>query len=88
MTKQILRTQVQNMEKKKLLSDVEMRETMGVGRAEDDIEKLNEESYEIVVIYTWQLNKKKIALMLQRKMCVSRKMCCLLATKKSWAIER
>ena len=75
MTKQILRTQVQNMEKKKLLSDVEMRETVGVGRAEDDIEKLNEESYEIVVIYTWQLNKKKIALMLQRKMCVSRKMC-------------
>ena len=50
MTKQILRTQVQNMEKKKLLSDVEMRETVGVGRAEDDIEKLNEESYEIVVI--------------------------------------
>ena len=75
MTKQILRTQVQNMEKKKLLSDVEMRETVGVGRAEDDIEKLNEESYEIVVIYTWQLDKKKIALMLQRKMCVSRKMC-------------
>ena len=57
------------MEKKKLLSDVEMRETVGVGRAEDDIEKLNEESYEIVVIYTWQLDKKKIALMLQRKMC-------------------
>ena len=75
MTKQILRTQVQNMEKKKLLSDVEMRETVGVGRAEDDIEKFNEESYEIVVIYTWQLDKKKIALMLQRKMCVSRKMC-------------
>ena len=69
MTKQILGTQVQNMEKKKLLSDVEMRETVGVGRAEDDIEKLNEESYEIVVIYTWQLDKKKIALMLQRKMC-------------------
>ena len=54
------------MEKKKLLSDVEMRETVGVGRAEDDIEKLNEESYEIVVIYRWQLNKNKIALTLQR----------------------
>ena len=57
---------MQNMEKKKLLSDVEMRETVGVGRAEDDIEKLNEESYEIVVIYRWQWNKNKIALTLQR----------------------
>ena len=54
------------MEKKKLLSDVEMGETVGVGRAEDDMEKLNEERYEIVVIYRWQLNKNKIALTLQR----------------------
>ena len=54
------------MEKKKLLSDVEMGETVGVGRAEDDMEKLNEERYEIVVIYRWQLSKNKIALTLQR----------------------
>ena len=54
------------MEKKNLLSDVEMGETVGVGRAEDDMEKLNEERYEIVVIYRWQLNKNKIALTLQR----------------------
>ena len=54
------------MEKKKLLSDVEMGETVGVGRAEDDMEKLNEERYEIVVIYRWQLIKNKIALTLQR----------------------
>ena len=54
------------MEKKKLLSDVEMGETVGVGGAEDDMEKLNEERYEIVVIYRWQLNKNKIALTLQR----------------------
>ena len=47
MAKQILRTQVQNMEKKKLLSDVEIGETVGVRRAEDDIEKLNEESDEV-----------------------------------------
>ena len=66
MAKQILRTQVQNMEKKKLLFDVEIGETVGVRRAEDDIEKLNEESYEIVVIYRWQLNKNKIGLTLQR----------------------
>ena len=49
-----------------MLSDVEMGETVGVGRAEDDMEKLNEERYEIVVIYRWQLNKNKIALTLQR----------------------
>ena len=47
MAKQILRTQVQNMEKKKLLSDVEIGETVGVRRGEDDIEKLNEESDEV-----------------------------------------
>ena len=34
MTKQKLRTQVQNIEKKKLLSDVEIGEMVGAGRAE------------------------------------------------------
>ena len=32
MTKQILRTQVQNIEKKNLLSDVEIEEIVGAGR--------------------------------------------------------
>ena len=43
MTKQRLRAQVQNIEKKKLLSDVEIEEFVGLGRADDDIEALNEE---------------------------------------------
>ena len=47
MTKQRLRTQVQNIEKKKLLSDVEIGEIVGAGRAEDDVEALNEESDEV-----------------------------------------
>ena len=44
MTKQRLRTQVQNIEKKELLSDVEIGKIVGAGRAEDDVEALNEES--------------------------------------------
>ena len=47
MSKQRLRTQVQNIEKKKLLSDVEIAEIVGAGRAEDDVEALNEESEEV-----------------------------------------
>ena len=47
MTKQRSRTQVQNIEKKKLLSDVEIGEVVGAGRAEDDLEALNEESDEV-----------------------------------------
>ena len=42
-----LRTQVQNIGKKKLLSDVEIGEIIGVGRAEDDVEALNEEIDEV-----------------------------------------
>ena len=45
--KQILRTKLQNIEKKKLLSDVEIREIVGAGRAEVDVEVLNEESDEV-----------------------------------------
>ena len=41
MTKQRLRTQVQENEKKKLLSLVEIGEMVGEGRAEDDVEALN-----------------------------------------------
>ena len=44
MTKQRLRTQVQNIEKKKFLSDVKIGQIAWAGRAEDDVEALNEES--------------------------------------------
>ena len=47
MTKQSLKTQVQNIEKKKLLSDVEIREIVGTGTTEDDVEALNEKSDEV-----------------------------------------
>ena len=49
MTRQRLRTQVQNIEKTKLLSDVEIGEIVGAGKAEDDLEALNEESDEVDV---------------------------------------
>ena len=45
-TKQRLRTQVQDIEKKKLLPDGEIGEIVEAGRAEDDVEALNEESDE------------------------------------------
>ena len=47
MAKKRLRTQVQNIEKKKLLSDVEIGEIAGAGSAEDDVEALNKESDEV-----------------------------------------
>ena len=47
MSEQRLRTQVQNIEKKKLLSDVEIEEIVVAGRAEDDIEVVNEGSDEV-----------------------------------------
>ena len=47
MSKQRLRTQVQNIGKKKLLSDVEIGEIVGAGRPEDDADALNEESDEV-----------------------------------------
>ena len=47
MSKQRLRTQVQNIEEKKLLSDVEIRKIRGEGKAEDNVEALNEESDEV-----------------------------------------
>ena len=43
-SKQRLRSKVQNIEKKKLLSDVEIGKIVGAGRAEDDVDALNEES--------------------------------------------
>ena len=47
MPKQRLRTQIENIEKKKLLSDVKIGKIVGVGRAEDDVEALNEEIDEV-----------------------------------------
>ena len=47
MTKQRLRTKMQSIEKKKLLSDVEIGEIVGAGRAENDVVVLNEESDEV-----------------------------------------
>ena len=47
MSKQRLRTQVQNIEEKKLLSDVEIGKIRGAGKAEDNVEALNEESDEV-----------------------------------------
>ena len=38
---------MQNIEKKKLLSDVEIGEIVEAGRAEDDVEALNEENDEV-----------------------------------------
>ena len=46
-TEQRLRTQVQDIEKKKLLSDGEIGEIVEAGRAEDDVKALNEESDEV-----------------------------------------
>ena len=47
MSNQRLRTQVQNIEKKGLLSDVEIGKIVGADRKEDDVEPLNEESDEV-----------------------------------------
>ena len=38
---------MQNIKKKKLWSDVEIGEIVGAGRAEDDVEALNEDSDEV-----------------------------------------
>ena len=46
-TKERLRTQVQNIEKKKLLSNVEVGEIVGTGTTEDDVEALNENNDEV-----------------------------------------
>ena len=59
MTKQRLRTKVQNIEKKK----------SQVGRAEVDVEALNEESDAVDGDQRQQLKKNKIAQMLQRFVC-------------------
>ena len=46
MTKQRVRVQVQNIKKQKLLSNMEIEEIVGAGKAEDDVEALNKEGDE------------------------------------------
>ena len=74
MTKQRLRTHVQNIEKKKLLSDVKIGEIVGVGRAEDDAEALNEEINEtdgdLQVVIEEEQNRVDVA-----EVCVSVERC-------------
>ena len=60
MTKQRFRTQLQNIEKKKLLSNVEIGEIVGAGRAEDNVESLKEESIEVDGDLEVALKKNKI----------------------------
>ena len=47
MTKQILRTQLRNIEKKRFLSNVEIGQILGTGRAENNVETFNEEGDEV-----------------------------------------
>ena len=46
-SREILRTQVQNIENKNLLSDLQIAEIVDPGMAEDDVEALNEENDEV-----------------------------------------
>ena len=47
LTEQRLKTQVQNIEKKKLLSDIEIGEIVGTGTKEHDVDALNEKNDEV-----------------------------------------
>ena len=89
MAKQILRTEVQNMEKKKLLSDVEIGETVGVRRGEDDIEKLNEESDEVhgdlEVSIEQEENRVDVA---EKNVCQEKNVLMFVGKEKNLAIER
>ena len=46
-SREILRTQVQNIENKNLLSDLQIAEIVDAGMAEDDVEALNKENDEV-----------------------------------------
>ena len=46
-SREILRTQVQNIENKNLLSDLQKAEIVDAGMAEDDVEALNKENDEV-----------------------------------------
>ena len=75
MTRQRLRTQVQNIEKTKLLSDVEIGETVGAGKAEDDLEALNEESDEVDVNLEEAIEEEQNRVDVAEGLYVWRKMC-------------
>ena len=46
-SREILRTQVRNIENKNLLSDLQIAEIVDAGMAEDDVEALNKENDEV-----------------------------------------
>ena len=75
MTRQRLRTQVQNIEKTKLLSDVEIGEIVGAGKAEDDLEALNEESDEVDVNLEEAIEEEQNRVDVAEGLYVWRKMC-------------
>ena len=75
MTRQRLRTQVQNIEKTKLLSDVEIGEIVGAGKAEDDLEALNEESDEVDVNLEGAIEEEQNRVDVAEGLYVWRKMC-------------
>ena len=75
MTRQRLRTQVQNIEKTKLLSDVEIGEIVGAGKAEDDLEALNEESDEVDVNLEGAIEEEQNRIDVAEGLYVWRKMC-------------
>ena len=75
MTRQRLRTQVPNIEKTKLLSDVEIAEIVGAGKAEDDLEALNEESDEVDVNLEGAIEEEQNRVDVAEGLYVWRKMC-------------
>ena len=75
MTRQRLRTQVPNIEKTKLLSDVEIGEIVGAGKAEDDLEALNEESDEVDVNLEGAIEEEQNRVDVAEGLYVWRKMC-------------
>ena len=75
MTRQRLRTQVPNIEKTMLLSDVEIGEIVGAGKAEDDLEALNEESDEVDVNLEGAIEEEQNRVDVAEGLYVWRKMC-------------
>ena len=75
MTRQRLRTQVQNIENTKLLSDAEIGEIVGAGKAEDDLEALNEESDEVDVNLEGAIEEEQNRVDVAEGLYVWRKMC-------------
>ena len=66
---------MQNIEKKKLFSDVEIGETVGTGTTEDDVEALNEKSDEVDSDLEVATEEEQNCVDPARGLRVSRKMC-------------